>query len=227
MLKVSNIEVFNFENALRGMRNPKDSWEKSDSKFCQFNHDDGCYDCQHEKACLTNMKYIIGPNDMKLAQQLIAGGPVHSKFLRQIFVTINIDAPLYWWKEMDTYKVGTVANSCSTMHKIHSYPITMDNFSLDNDATFDIDRNEIITAYVDLLEELRQEFNETGDREIWRMLIQLAPESWNQMRTWTADYEVLRSIRKWRKEHKLTEWHTFCDVIDSLPYAKELINYEL
>lgn len=219
MIKINNIEVFNFEGAFRGMRNPMNSWEKSDS-FWKID------DIQERvELYKDNCGYVIGEKDLELAQRLIKGGPVHSKFMRQIFVSMDIDAPLYWWKEMDTYKVGTTANSCSTMHKIHSNNIGENLFSLDNSYPLSEYENEVIDRYLHLLEDLR--VKSSNDKEAWRLLIQLLPESWNQKRTWTADYETLCNIYKWRRNHKLDEWHDFCNMIEELPYGKELICYNI
>ncbi len=203
MIKIENIKVFNFEGAFHGLRNPMNSWEKSDS-------DNSIY------------PYNIGPNDMQLAQRMIGGGPEEAKFLRQIFVSMDIDAPLFWWKEMDTYKVGTTANSCSTMHKIASAPITIDNFSFGAYTEFYLLYEKIIAN----CENLRKKYLETKDKRYWRALIEILPEAWNQKRTWTANYQVLRNIYFQRRYHKLEEWHQFCDVIEKLPYGKELICYE-
>lgn len=205
MIKIDNIEVLNFEGAFRGMRNPMNSWGKSDSIF-------------------EPMAMMIGPNDLFLAQKLISGGPVHSKFMRQIFVTMDIDAPLYWHKEMDTYKVGTTANSCSTMHKIHSKEFTLDDFSHEHLDGYSID---LLEKIIDRLNYYRKKFNETKDKKYWWQMIQLLPSSYNQKRTWTADYEILRSIYQWRRGHKLNEWHDFCRMIEELPYGKELICYNI
>lgn len=220
MIEISNVKVFNFEGALRGMRNPMNSWEKSDSVYGTYwGEIDG-----HK--CFDSDGLQIGKNDLTLSQKLINGGPVHSKFMRQIFVSMDIDAPLYWWKEMDTYKVGTTANSCSTMHKIHSNNIDKNLFSLDNSYSLNEYENEVIDRYLHLLEDLRVKSN-NNDKEAWRLLIQLLPESWNQKRTWTADYETLRNIYQWRRNHKLNEWHDFCQMIEELPYGKELICYNI
>lgn len=209
MIEISNIEVFNFEGAFRGMRNPLNSWKKSDSDF---------------------KNDIIGVKDLRLAQNLITAGTDHSKFMRQIMVSMDIKAPLYWWKEMSTYKIATVANSTSTMHKLASTEITEDCFSLDegNDVLVVSDNccvREVVKDMVDVLENLRQRYNKTGSQSYWRALIQLLPESWLQTRTWTANYAVLRNIYFSRKNHKLNEWHTFCQMIENLPYGKELICY--
>lgn len=206
MIKVENIAVSNFEGAIRGMRNPLNSWKKMDSIFESNN-------------------IILGPNDLGLAQRLIKSGTDHSKFLRQIFVSMDITAPLYWWKEMDTYKVGTVANSTSTMHTIYKSPITKDKFSFDNNNlpvlgyTYDVYINDVLT----MCENLRKQYCATEDKRYWRALIQLLPNAWNQTRTWTANYQILRHIYNSRQNHKLSEWHTFCEEIEKLPYSKELI----
>lgn len=195
-------ETFNLEGALRGMRNPLNSWARQDSAL---NTD--------------TLEYTIGSNDMGLAQRLINGGTEHRKFLRQIFVSVDITAPLYWWKEMDTYKVGTTANSTSTMHKLASQPISIECFET-NDLHTDIVNPSII---IDICENLRKKYNETKDKRYWRELIRWLPEGWLQTRTWTANYEVLRNIYHQRQNHKLIEWHDFCHWVESLPYAKELI----
>lgn len=206
MIEINNIEVFNFEGALRGMRNPMNSWEKSDSVF------------------FIGQGFNIGENDLSLAQKLISGGPVHSKFMRQIFVSMDINAPLYWWKEMDTYKVGTTANSCSTMHKIHSKEFTIEDFSHEHLDEYSLDALKYIIVR---LNDNRKHYLETKDKDYWWQMIQLLPSSYNQKRTWTADYETLRNIYQWRRNHKLDEWHDFCHMIEELPYGKELICYNI
>ena len=234
MLIVENIKVFNFEGAMRGLRNPKDSWHLSDSNFNQK----GCLLPEHMKegmSCARCQLFggfgedcipYIGPKDMKLAQAMIGAGPDEAKFLRQIFISMDITAPLYWWKEFDTYKVGTVANSCSTMHKLDAYPIERSMFSWDNVG----DPGEEFWATVDAIcaecERLRLKFKETGDKTYWRALVQLLPNSWMQKRTVTINYQVARAQYFARRHHKLTEWHTLCDVYMELPYGKEFIGYE-
>lgn len=216
-MEFKNTEVFNFEGALRGMRNPMNSWSKSDSYYgcSEEKYCDKCYD----DCIVYNNNYIIGANDMKLAQTLIKAGNEHRKFMRQIFVSVDITAPIYWWKEFDTYKVGTVANSTSTMHKIHSKPFEMSDFSTDHmtDASLDMMQKNI-----DFLEGIRTQFIETKDKALWYSMIQLLPESYNQMRTCTLNYENLVGIYYSRKGHKLAEWHTFCDWVKELPYFEEL-----
>jgi hypothetical protein len=187
------------------------SWDKSDSQS-------------------NSLVWRAGANDLKLAQKLISAGTEHAKFMRQIFVTVDITAPIYWWKEMDTYKINTVSNSTSTMHKLTSKPITIDDFSFDNlDLLIhplnkeDLIFEDVVENIIYDCERLRELFIETKDKRYWRALIQLLPESYNQTRTWTANYAILRNIYFQRKNHKLIEWHEFCDWIKSLPYSKELI----
>ena len=193
----------NLENAIRGARNPMNSWGRMDSE----------YDAEGN--------YVLGENDLDLAGRLARAGSDHRKFLRQIFVSVDITAPLYWWKEFDTYKVGTVANSCSTMHKIHSKPFEREDFSCDR-----LDENGLaaLDTLIEFLESERVRFCENKeDRQPWHNMIQLLPSSYNQMRTVTMNYENLMNMYYARKSHKLAEWHTYCDWIKSLPYAKELI----
>lgn len=206
MIELNKIEVFNLEGAFRGLRNPLNSWHLSDSKI------------------VGNGFFVLGKKDLELAQRMIKGGPDESKFLRQIGVSMDITAPLYWWKEMDTYKVGTVANSTSTMHKITSKEITEDDFSFDND--WDLTFNLAKASVVESCEKLRQKYLNTQDKRYWRALIQLLPEGYNQTRTWTANYQVLRNIYFARKNHKLEEWRDFCQVIENLRFGKQLICYK-
>ena len=211
-MELNYTSVYNFEGAFRGMRAPMNSWDKSDSIF-------------------TNDKTIIGENDLRLAQKLIQAGAEHAKFMRQIFVSVDITAPIYWWKEMDTYKVSTVSNSTSTMHKLSSKPITINDFSFDNldlvmtaGKDWELTLNEYLTyQIIPTCERLRQNFIKTKDKRYWLALIQLLPESYNQTRTWTANYAILRNIYFQRKNHKLQEWHQFCDWIKTLPCGEELI----
>lgn len=205
MLSVKNSCVMNLENAMRGARNPLNSWARSDS----FYDEEG--------------NYVLGPNDLSLAKRLAHAGSDHRKYLRQVFVSIDITAPLYWWKEFDTYKVATVANSTSTMHKITSKAFSRDDFSHDhmNDQAL-----ECLDHVIEVLEDLRQQYLKTKDKTIWYSIIQLLPTNYHQMRTCTMNYETLINIYHARKNHKLQEWHTLCDWIESLPYAKELILLE-
>ena len=267
MIKLDNQCVSNFENAIRGMRNPLESWKQSDSRY-------GLGDCDDEY-CASRLfdstdawmeylgfgfledieseidrkqwlktekeigewlwdnslldkdgpyehRFYFGPKDLKLAQSLVRAGTDEAKFMRQIFISVDITAPLYWWKEMDTYKVATVANSTSTMHKLSSRPIEINDFSFDEE----FHNYHMIQNIVKDCEFLRQKYIETKDKTYWRALIQLLPESYNQTRTWTANYAVLRNIYFARRNHKLTEWREFCQWIESLPWAKELICLE-
>ena len=221
-MKFSNTSVMNFENAFRGLRNPMNSWSKSDSHY-SCSEEFFCKGCTVDSRCGEYKRsddYIIGKNDMKLAQTLIKAGNEHRKFMRQIFVSVDITAPLYWWKEFDTYKVGTVANSTSTMHKIHSKPFEMSDFSVDHCTEAALD---MMQKNIDFLETIRQEFVETKDKNLWYSMIQLLPESYNQMRTCTFNYENLAGMYYSRRNHKLAEWHTFCDWALELPYFKELL----
>ena len=203
MLKIERASVMNIDNAIRGARNPMNSWAKSDSYY----DDKG--------------NFVMGEVDLDFGKRLCRAGSDHRKFIRQIFVSVDITAPLYWWKEFDTYKVGTVANSCSTMHKIHSKAFERDDFSHDR---LDEGGLRMLDATVAYLEEERQKFvADKSDRQSWHNMIQMLPSSYNQMRTVTLNYENLINIYYARKNHKLAEWHTVCDWIESLPYAKELI----
>lgn len=236
MIKFENTEVFNFEGAIRGMRNPMNSWDMSDSYFftpsiVNCNEGNCSLDCESvhfgERFSDGNC-FTIGLNDLRLAQSLIMSGPDHRKFMRQIFVSVDIMAPLYWWKEFDTYKVATVANSCSTMHKIHSKPIELSDFSID-DFYIEGDGINLRDCFINVVadcESLRRKYLETKDKKYWRGLIQLLPESYNQKRTVTLNYETLRNIYRSRCNHKLDEWSIgFIEWIDSLPYADELIKF--
>ena len=203
MIKLERTQVMNFENALRGARNPLNSWARTDSAY------DG------------EGNYILGPNDLDLAVRLAKAGSDHRKYLRMVFVSVDITAPLYWWKEFDTYKVGTVANSCSTMHKIHAAPFTREDFSHDR---MDDGALAVLDTVVAFLEAERQKFvADKTDKQAWHNMIQMLPSSYNQMRTVTLNYEVLTNMYYARRNHKLAEWHTLCEWIESLPYAKELI----
>lgn len=202
MIKLERTSVMNLENAMRGARNPMNSWGRMDSSY----DEDG--------------NFCLGPNDLDLGRRLRKAGSDHRKFIRQIFVSVDITAPLYWWKEYDTYKVATVANSTSTMHKIHSKAFELDDFSHDHLTK---DSLEFMGVIIDRLESIRQKFVSEKKKEDWYDLIQLLPSSYNQMRTCTMNYETLVNIYFARRNHKLQEWHTFCHWIESLPYAKELI----
>lgn len=223
-MKFENTEVWGFEHSLRGMRNPLNSHIKSDSYY-------------------DNDNYVIGENDFGLAQRLIKAGNEHRKFMRQIFVSVDITAPLYWWKEFDTYKVGTTVNSTSTMHKLATTPITLECFEIDdyddtlvttlsdgdeeNPGNWTMYSSEEPKSIIDWLESLRLAYLETKDKRYWKELIRWLPESWLQTRTVTMNYENVRNMYFQRKNHKLTEWsESFIKWVESLPYAKELIMYE-
>ena len=277
-MKFENTQVMNFEGAFRGLRNPLESWAKSDSQFgiekleeVQADYEVACEYCinkglnaeeDYDAFYEAEEKYAewlrengdlnkdsfnlyfpdcvqyayIGPKDLDLAQRMIKAGTSDRKFMRQIFVSVDITAPLYWWKEADTYKIGTVANSTSTMHKLASTPITFDCFEMDdfeNLRVYDNEPYNIDTFVTDIwddiinyCETLRLRYNETKDKKYWKELIRILPEAWLQTRTVTLNYEVLRNIYFQRRYHKLSEWHQFCEWIESLPYAKELITYE-
>ena len=277
-MKFEKTEVMNFEGAFRGLRNPLESWVKSDSQFgiekleeVQADYEVACVYCinkglnaeeDYDAFYEAEEKYAewlrengdlnkdsfnlyfpdyvhyayIGPKDLNLAQRMIKAGTSDRKFLRQIMVSVDITAPLYWWKEFDTYKVGTVANSTSTMHKLASTPITFDCFEMDDFENLRVYDNEpyntdtfvtdIWDDIINYCETLRLRYNETKDKKYWKELIRILPEGWLQTRTVTLNYEVLRNIYFQRRYHKLTEWHRFCEWIESLPYGKELITYE-
>lgn len=238
-MKIQKTEVMNFEGAFRGLRNPLESWEKSDSGI---NYQLLLEQLSYNKSpCIwsrnfNNYYFTLGPKDLDLAQRMIKAGTSDRKFMRQIFVSVDITAPLYWWKEFDTYKVSTVANSTSTMHKLASTPITFDCFEMDDFENLRVYDNEpyntdtfITDIWDDIIgycETLRLRYNETKDKRYWKELIRVLPEAWLQTRTVTLNYEVLRNIYFQRRYHKLTEWHRFCEWIESLPYGKELITYE-
>ena len=205
MIKISKTSVMNMENAMRGARNPLNSWNRMDSRY----DEDG--------------NFILGENDRNLARRLVRAGSDHRKFIRQIFVSVDFDAPLYWWKEYDTYKIATVANSTSTMHKIAAKPFELDDFSHDhmNETAL-----ESLKATIAVLEQLRQEYLQSKDKQVWYSMIQLLPTSYHQLRTCSFNYETLVNISHARKNHKLEEWHTVCDWIRTLPYAADLITME-
>ena len=202
MIELERTSVMNFENALRGARNPLSSWAKSDSFYGE------------------NGEFVIGEIDLSLAHRLAVSGSDHRKYLRQVFVSVDITAPIYWWKEFDTYKVGTTANSTSTMHRIHSKDFSRDDFSTDHMTEGALGALDNMISF---LEESRIKFTETKDKKYWYDIIQLLPSSYSQMRTVTLNYENLINMYYARRSHKLDEWHTFCDWIRSLPYASELI----
>lgn len=253
MLKIEKTEVVGFEAAIRGMRNPKNSWEKSDSKYCsEYDHppiEGSCQYCPHDSMCNKSEKamqqmYLVESNDLGLMNRLRNAGTDHRKFMRMITVYLDITAPLYWWKEFDTYKVGTVANSCSTMHKIADKEFTPDDFSHEHlfkeddvggmyysaTAEEEFTSTDVLKVIIEALNVYRKTYmavkaDTVSDydhmsKEYWWQIIQLLPSSYNQKRTVMLNYEVLANIYKSRKDHKLDEWHTFCDWIESLPYSK-------
>ena len=242
MIKFENIEVVGWEHAIRGMRNPKNSWQKSDSYTCYATG--GCH-CEEENYinCVCH-GVTLGENDRDLMMRLRNAGTDHRKFMRMITVYLDITAPLYWWKEFDTYKVGSVANSCSTMHKIHAKEFTMDDFSheyllepkdvhVPNDSCCNpnwegcgiIAPIDILEETINMLNKARKMFLETKDKKYWWQMIQLLPSSYNQKRTVMLNYEVLANIYKSRKDHKLDEWRDFCSWIETLPYSELITGY--
>ena len=238
MLKIENAEVLGWEHAIRGMRNPMNSWEKSDSTISTC-------ECEQWPHNIKKSFDKIGPNDLDLMTRLSNAGTDHRKFMRMIVVYCDITAPLYWWKEFDTYKVGTVANSCSTMHKIHAKEFTLEDFShehLISDPTRETETDiqvsdcegykwyspkEILSDWViPSLNSCRKKYLETKDKKYWWQMIQLLPSSYNQRRTVMLNYEVLANIYKSRRNHKLDEWHTFCEWIEGLPYSELITGKE-
>ena len=213
MIKIEKTEVFGWEAAIRGMRNPMNSWEKSDSGYVITNKAD--YEFGYDPI----YELEVGNNDLKLMKNLSSAGSDHGKFLRMINVTMDVTAPLYWWKEFDTYKVGTVANSCSTMHKIHAKEFTLDDFSTDHLIDFSWNR---LADLIEYLNECRKKFLDTNDKDWWWQMIQLLPSSYNQKRTVQLNYQVLKAMYFARKEHKLDEWREFCKWCEELPYFKEI-----
>ena len=252
MLKIENTEVIGWEHAIRGMRNPKNSWVKSDSGVCATHGPAHCADCVytdcHADDVEIGTKYILGPNDLNLMTTLRNAGTDHRKFMRMITVYLDITAPLYWWKEFDTYKVGTVANSCSTMHKIADKEFTLADFSCEHLDREPYHRNwiesvivdeditsphkvwmtpfDVLRCTIEMLNAYRENYLETKDKQDWWQMIQLLPSSYNQRRTVMLNYEVLANIYKSRRNHKLDEWHTVCDWIESLPYSELITGKE-
>lgn len=215
MIKVEEVDVWGFEHALRGMRNPMNSWAKSDSVKCYTNAD--CqYLCKNEPC-----GWCIGENDLSLMKKLYKAGTEHRKYLRQIFVSMDITAPLYWWKEMDTYKVGTVSNSCSTMHKIAAKEFELDDFSHEH-LLHTGDGDNPIDFIINWLNYYRKRYLESKDKNYWWQMIQLLPSSYNQCRTITITYENVVSMIKQRDNHKLDEWREFVEILKNLPYIKEI-----
>ena len=227
MLKIENAEIMGWEHAIRGMRNPKNSWVKSDSGVCATHGPAHCADCVytdcHADYVEISTKYILGSNDLNLMTTLRNAGTDHRKFMRMITVYLDITAPLYWWKEFDTYKVGTVANSCSTMHKIADKEFTLEDFSCEHLVGIAKDDLHGTTA---VLNHFRKLYLQSKDKKYWWQMIQLLPSSYNQKRTVMLNYEVLANIYKSRRNHKLDEWHTLCDWIERLPYSELITGKE-
>lgn len=251
MIKIENVEIMGWEHVIRGMRNPMNSWDKSDSGICKGGDDGiGCencagYDCEHTY----DHSFQLGKADHKLMMRLAAGGPVHAKYRRMIVVYLDITAPLYWWKEFDTYKVGTVANSCSTMHKIAEKEFTLNDFSYEhllgiydrkgaeNGLALDVsplhDKSVLFSPCgllrltIRMLNVCREKYLESKDKKYWWEMIQLLPSSYNQRRTIMLNYEVLAGIYPMRKNHKLDEWREFCQWIEQLPYSEIIIGKEV
>lgn len=243
MIQIENDEVYGWEAAIRGMRNPMNSWDKSDSDFCDSWYDEECpKNCAYNRTCNENTAHlIVGENDLALMKKLVKAGTDHRKFLRMVNVTVDITAPLYWWKEFDTYKICTVRNSCSTMHKIAAKEFSTSDFSREHLLTLDFqhynvldteetERIELQTASLEILRVIIQALNnyrnlylKTKDKKYWWQIIQLLPSSYNQRATVQLNYEVLLNMYHSRKTHKLDEWRTFCEWIEGLPYMEEFI----
>lgn len=234
MIKIENVETYGWEAAIRGMRNPKNSWEKSDSEWYSIGFPTSNPAAINDK--YLSQKYCIGDNDLDLMTRLCNAGTDHGKFMRIITVTADITAPLYWWKEYDTYKVGTVANSCSTMHKIADKEFTLEDFSYEHlidsplveeapgkPALLNMQAREMLVILVNVLNAARYNYLKTKDKRYWWQMIQLLPSSYNQRRTVQLNYAVLRNMYHARRAHKLDCWRDFCAWIETLPYAKELI----
>lgn len=216
MIKIENTEVYGFESAIRGMRNPMNSWDRSDSEKC-FNVEF----CNKPIAtCKEIGGYCVGDNDLKLMKNLAKAGSVHAKYRRMITVTCDIIAPMFWWAEFDTYKVGTVRNSCSKMHKIHIKELSNEDFSCEGCKEVGSWATLCFVTVQSTCNKLREKYTETKEKKYWRALIELLPESYNQKATVQLNYEVLAGMYRWRKDHKLDEWHTFCEWIESLPYSE-------
>lgn len=236
MIKIEHVQTYGWEAAIRGMRNPMNSWDRSDSELCKgaagFEdcHVSPLGECPRSNDFQEDV-FCIGSNDLTLMKKLCNGGSVHRKYMRMIFVSMDITAPLYWWKEFDTYKVGTVANSCSTMHRIHSKEFILDDFS--HEHLFDFmpeetehDSQHILEITVDWLNRMREKYLETKNKDYWWQMIQLLPSSYNQKRTVTFSYENVAEFIKWRTGHKLDEWNDLVAVLWDLPYVKELLGKE-
>lgn len=222
MIKVENIEVWGWESAIRGMRNPMNSWEKSDTLYCDRVdcNPDGTCPYYGENGCDgSDGGVVLGKNDLDLMRRLFKSGTEHRKYLRMIHVTMDIVAPLYWWKEFDTYKVGTVTNSCSTMHKLTAKPFEMSDFS---NNKLGVESNAVLQTIVNILNKYRKDYLDSKEKYFWWQMIQLLPASYNQRRTVDFDYETAFSIIRQRTGHKLDEWNEFVNVLNDLPYVKDI-----
>lgn len=228
MLRIENTEVLGWEASIRGMRNPKNSWEKSDS---EFHREPKHYFDEKDMPCTDLRRFVLGPNDLDLMKRLRNAGTDHRKFMRMITVYVDILAPLYWWKEFDTYKVGTVANSCSTMHKLPDKEFTLEDFSCEHldeyrehvifaPTEYHFSSLDLLKLEIEVLNQCRKNYLERKAKSDWWQMIQLLPSSYNQRRTVQMNYEVLANIYKSRRNHKLDEWNTFCDWIEGLPYSE-------
>lgn len=228
MIRIENFEVMGWDHVIRGMRNPMNSWDKSDSGICKGGDDgigcENCVDCGCDHSY--DHSWQLGKADHELMMKLAKAGSVHGKFRRMITVYMDITAPLYWWKEFDTYKVDTVANSCSTMHKIHAKEFTLEDFSCEHLLRFDNNMSDedipvkVMENLIYVLNHYRRVFLDTKDKTYWWQMIQLLPSSYNQKRTIMLNYEVLANIYQYRREHKLDEWREFCHCIEQLPYSE-------
>ena len=236
MIKIENVEVMGWEHAIRGMRNPMNSWSKSDSGICKGGDDGiGCENCANYDSCehTYDHSWQLGKADHDLMMRLAAGGPTHAKYRRMISVYVDITAPLYWWKEFDTYKVGTVANSCSTMHCIHKKKFTLEDFSVEHLEETSVGSGTLYNPFkhfcntIDCLNACQKEYLISRDKKYWYEMIQLLPSSYNQKRTVMLNYEVLSGIYPMRKNHKLDEWVEFCKWIKTLPYSEIIIGEEV
>lgn len=230
MIKVENVNIWGFEHAIRGMRNPMNSWDKHDSYMCDINHCGGrcCHEAIEEKDCNQPDGYHIGKNDLNLMRRLYNAGTEHRKYLRQIFVSMDIVAPLYWWKEFDQYKIGVVTNSCSTMHKIAAKEFELNDFShehLGHSDALNVEDSVFMQfkMIIHVLNKAREEYLKTKDKKYWWQMIQLLPSSYNQRRTVTMNYENVMSMIHQRTGHKLDEWNQLVDIFNEFPYIKEIM----
>jgi hypothetical protein len=227
MIKIENIDVYGWEPAIRGMRNPLNSWEKSDSCECSIEEMEyskcltSCTESEIPEKCINCKGVYLGENDLQLMRKLSKAGNDHAKFLRMIVVTMDITAPQFWWAEADTYKIGTVRNSCSKMHRIHAKEFSHNDFS--HEGIYEISyAKDVFINVRSVCERLRKDFNETGNKKYWRALIELLPEGYNMRATWQGNYQVLKNMYFARRSHRLDEWHTLCEEIEKLPYFKEI-----